>query len=234
MPNFIQYSPKTEDKIYAATDCIIFGFDSVNLKLLVFKRNDMPLIGEWSLIGSFIKPNEDVSEAGKRVLKEITGLENIFMEELKVYSSIQRDPRFRCISIAQYALMSIDSVTDKVVHRHGAQWCNIDNIPNLVLDHMEMVKDGLERIKRKARYEPIGFELLPNRFTIPHLKRLYEAIYQKDIESSNFRKKIISLKLLVKLDEKDKSSSRRGAYLYKFDYETYQKLKTSGYNFELF
>ena len=222
-----------EDKMYVATDCIIFGFDSVNLKLLIFKRRVKPNMGEWSLIGSFVKIDEDVAAAAQRVLKEITGLENVFMEELKSYGVAERDPGFRCISIGQYALIRINDYDRELVEKHGAHWYDIDQVPDLVLDHNQMVKDALERIKRKARYKPIGFELLPEKFTIPQLQRLYESIYQKELDGRNFRKKVLSLNVLIKLDEKDKSTSRRGAFLYKFDHKTYQKLLKSGYNFEI-
>jgi ADP-ribose pyrophosphatase YjhB (NUDIX family) len=222
-----------KDKMYAAADCIIFGFDSGKLKLLVFKRRVEPLKGEWSLIGSFVRLEEDVAEAAKRVLKEITGLENVFMEQLKTYGKADRDPGFRCLSIAQYALIRINEYDEELVEKHGAHWYDIGAVPDLVLDHNKMVQDALERLKQKARYQPIGFELLPEKFTIPQLQQLYEVIYQKELDSRNFRKKLLSLKVLIKLDEKDKTSSRRGAFLYKFDYENYHKLVKSGYNFEI-
>lgn len=222
-----------QDKMYVATDCIIFGFDSGKLKLLIFKRRLEPLIGEWSLIGSFVKIDEDVDEAAKRVLTEITGLKNVFMEELKTYGKADRDPGFRCISIAQYALIRIEDYDKGLVEKHGAIWHDLDEIPNLVLDHNQMLQDALGRLKRKARYQPIGFELLPEKFTIPQLQQLYEAIYQKELDTRNFRKKVLSYNVLIKLDEKDKSSSRRGAFLYKFDDINYQKLLKSGYDFEI-
>ncbi|MDT0688201.1 NUDIX domain-containing protein [Salegentibacter sp. F188] len=222
-----------KDKMYAAADCIIFGFDSGKLKLLVFKRRVEPLKGEWSLIGSFVRLEEDVAEAAKRVLKEITGLENVFMEQLKAYGRASRDPGYRCLSIAQYALIRISEYDEELVEKHGARWYDIGAVPDLVLDHNWMVQDALERLKQKARYQPIGFELLPEKFTIPQLQKLYEVIYQKELDSRNFRKKLLSLKVLIKLDEKDKANSRRGAFLYKFDYETYHKLEKSGYNFEI-
>jgi len=222
-----------QDKMYVATDCIIFGFDEGKLKLLIFKRRVEPLMGEWSLIGSFVKIDEDVDEAAKRVLFEITGLENVFMEELKTYGKADRDPGFRCISIGQYALIRIEDYDKELVEKHGAHWYELDEIPNLVLDHNQMVKDALGRLRRKARYQPIGFELLPEKFTIPQLQQLYEVIYQDELDARNFRKKVFSYNVLIKLEEKDKSSSRRGAFLYKFDDINYQKLLKSGYNFEI-
>jgi len=222
-----------QDKMYVATDCIIFGFDDGKLKLLIFKRRVEPLMGEWSLIGSFVKIDEDVDEAAKRVLFEITGLENVFMEGLKTYGKANRDPGFRCISIGQYALIRIGDYDKELVEKHGAHWYELDKIPDLALDHNQMVQDALGRLRRKARYQPIGFELLPKKFTIPQLQQLYEAIYQDELDARNFRKKVLSYNVLIKLEEKDKSSSRRGAFLYKFDYINYQKLLKSGYNFEI-
>ncbi|MGB8374303.1 MAG: NUDIX domain-containing protein, partial [Salegentibacter sp.] len=211
----------------------IFGFDSGKLKLLVFRRRVEPFKGEWSLIGSFVKLDEDVSEAAKRVLTEITGLENVFMEQLQAYGAADRDPGYRCLSVAQFALIRIDEYDEELVERYGAHWFEIDQLPDLVLDHDQMVADAMNRLKQKARYRPIGFELLPEKFTIPQLQLLYEAIYQRKLDARNFRKKLLSLNLLIKLDEKDKSTSRRGAFLYKFDYENYHKLLKSGYNFEI-
>lgn len=224
---------QVKEKMYVATDCIIFGFHEGKLKLLVFKRRVEPLKGEWSLIGSFVRLDEDLDVAGRRVLKETTGLENVFMQQLKSYGKKDRDPGYRCISIAQYALIRIDEYDEKLVEEHGAHWYEIDQLPLLILDHDEMVHDALLQLKHNARYKPIGFELLPEKFTIPQLQSLYEAIYQRELDARNFRKKVLSLNVLEKLEEKDKSTSKRGAFLYKFNYENYQNLLKSGYNFEI-
>ncbi len=224
---------QVKEKMYVATDCIIFGFHEGKLKLLVFKRRVEPLKGEWSLIGSFVRLEEDLDYAGQRVLKETTGLENVFMQQLKSYGKKDRDPGYRCISIAQYALIRIDDYDEELVEEHGAHWYEIEHLPLLILDHNEMVHDALLQLKQNARYKPIGFELLPEKFTIPQLQSLYEAIYQRELDARNFRKKVLSLNVLEKLDEKDKSTSKRGAFLYKFNYENYQKLLKSGYNFEI-
>ncbi|MFV0565299.1 MAG: NUDIX hydrolase [Flavobacteriaceae bacterium] len=210
-------------KIYVATDCIIFGFDNGILKLLLFKRRVEPLKGKLSLIGSFVKPNENATEAAKRVLKEITGLDNIFMEELKTYSEVDRDSGARCISIAQYALIRIEEYNKELVEKHGAFWCQVNQLPQLVLDHNTMVNDALERLTEKSKFYPIGIELLPENFTIPQLQDLYEVIHQKKMDSRNFRKKLLSLKLLIPLNKKDKTASKKGAFLYKFDYKKYKR-----------
>ncbi|MHA6280302.1 NUDIX hydrolase [Salinimicrobium sp. CAU 1759] len=222
-----------DHKMYVAVDCIIFGFDAGNLKLLLFKRRVAPLEGEWSLIGSFVKMDEDVSTAAQRVLEEITGLRNVFMEELRTYGAADRDPGYRCISIGQYALIRLNDYDKELVEQHGAVWHDVKDLPPLVLDHSQMVSDALEKLKHKARYQPLGFELLPEKFTIPQLQSVYEAIYQKELDSRNFRKKVFSYNVLVKLEEKDKSTSKRGAFLYKFDYDRYKRLTERGYNFEI-
>ncbi|MDR9457748.1 MAG: NUDIX domain-containing protein [Salegentibacter sp.] len=233
MPETIIDFYQPSEKMYVATDCLIFGFDEGQLKLLVFKRRVEPRKGEWSLIGSFVNLDEDVEEAAKRVLAEITGLENVYMEQLGAYGAAERDPGYRTISIVQYALIRINDYDKKLVESHGAHWFDINEVPGLVLDHDKMLADGLEKLRRKARYQPIGFELLPEKFTIPQLQKLYEVIYQKELDGRNFRKKLLSLNVLIKLDEKDKSNSRRGAFLYKFDHKNYQQLLKSGYNFEI-
>lgn len=156
------------------------------------------------------------------------------MEELKSYGNAERDPGFRCVSIGQYALIRIKESDKELVERYGAHWYGIDEMPDLVLDHNQMVEDALIRTKRKARYKPIGIELLPEKFTIRQLQRLYEAIYQKELDSRNFRKKVFSLRILVKLNEKDKSTSRRRAFLFKFDNKRCKILLESGYNFNFF
>lgn len=222
-----------KEKMYVATDCIIFGFDEGKLKLLVFNRRVEPLKGEWSLIGSFVRVDEDLEVACERVLKETTGLENVFMQQLKCYGKKDRDPGYRCISVAHYALIRIDEYDKELVEQHGAKWYEIDDLPPLILDHDQMVHDALHQLENNARYRPIGFELLPEKFTIPQLQTLYEAIYQRELDSRNFRKKVTSLNVLEKLDEKDKSGSKRGAFLYKFDHNNYEKLLQSGFNFEI-
>lgn len=222
-----------QDKMFVATDCIIFGFDEGKLKLLIFKRRVEPLRDNWSLIGSFVNLDEDVEQAATRVLKETTGLANVFLEELKTYGAANRDPGSRVISVAHYALIRINDYDKKLVEKHGAHWHDIEEVPELVLDHNQMVLDALQRLKQKARYQPIGFELLPEKFTLPQLQQLYEAIYQKELDARNFRKKALSHNVLLKLEEKDKTSSRRGAFLFKFDHKTYRKLIKSGYNFEI-
>lgn len=223
----------SNSKMYVATDIILFGFEEGELKLLLFKRRVAPQKGSWSLIGSFVKLDEDVDIAAQRILTEITGLDKVFFEQSKTYGKADRDEGFRCISIAQYALIRIDEYDKVLVEKHGAKWFRLPDLPELFSDHRQMVDDALDLLRRKARYQPIGFELLPEKFSIPQLQQLYEAIYQRELDPRNFRKKVLSLGVLRKLDEKDKSGSKKGAFLYMFDDKNYKKLLLSGFNFEI-
>jgi len=224
---------KGQEKILVAVDCIIFGFDSENLKLLLFKRKVEPLKGAWSLIGAFIKENLSLNDAAKQVLLESTGLKGIYLQELQTYSNIDRDPGERVISVAHYSLIRIDAFELESVEKYDAHWFDLDDIPDLIFDHRKMVDDAINKLRAKARYQPIGFELLPEKFTIPQLQILYQCIYQKELDDRNFRKKILSFDILTKTDEKDKSGSKKGAFLYKFNREKFDKFIAKGYNFEL-
>lgn len=218
---------------YVAIDSIIFGFSEGNLKLLLIKRNFEPCKGQWSLMGGFVKNDESTDEAANRILEQLTGLKSIFLEQLYTYGDIDRDSEARVISIAYYALINIDDYDKKLGQYYGAKWFNIDEIPVLVFDHAKMVEKALRRLRRKTIAQPIGFELLPEKFTLPQLQQLYEAIHQQSMDKRNFRKKILGMKVLSKLEEKDKSSSKRGAFLYKFDKEKYDYLIENGGFFEL-
>lgn len=222
-----------QEKLLVATDCIIFGFDDNTIKLLLFKRKVDPLAGDWSLIGSFVKGGESVRRAAARVLEEYTGLQNVYMEELGCFGEVGRDPGARVISIAFSALIRIGEYDVDLVERHGARWFDYDQIPDLVLDHNYMVDLALQKLRSKAKYQPLGFELLPQKFTIPQLQILYECIYQRPLDKRNFRRKILSMNILEKLEEKDKLNSKKGAYLYKFDHKKYQSLEKKGILFEL-
>lgn len=220
-------------KNLVAVDCIIFGFDTDGLKLLLFRRKVEPEKGKWSLMGGFVDTKESVEDAAKRVLLEITGISNIYLEQLYVYGDLKRDPGDRVISIAYFALIKSNEYDKSLEIKHDAKWFNISEVPKLIFDHNIMVDKALKRLQRRAKYRPIGFELLPEKFTIPQLQQLYEAINQIKIDKRNFRKKIISTNLLIKLTEKDKNTSKKGAFLYKFDDNKYNELLNKGYHFEI-
>lgn len=222
-----------QEKFLVAVDCIIFGFDSENLKLLLFKRKVEPLKGAWSLIGSFMKKDLSLSEAANQILFESTGLKDIYLEELQTYSQVDRDLGERVISVAFFSLIRIDEIIETEVEKYNAHWFSFDEIPNLIFDHRKMVDNAIQKLRSKARYQPIGFELLPKKFTIPQLQSLYECIYQKKLDNRNFRRKILSFDILNKTSEKDKSGSKKGAFLFKFNRSKFNNFIAKGYNFEL-
>lgn len=224
---------KGQERPIVAVDCIIFGFDSEKLKLLFFKRKVEPLKGAWSLIGEFIKDNLSLNDTAKQLLLESVGLKGVYLQELQTYSDIDRDPDVRVISVAHYCLIRIDTFDFESMEKYGAKWFDIDAIPDLIFDHGRMVNDAIAKLRSKARYQPIGFELLPKKFTIPQLQTLYQCIYQKKLDDRNFRKKIFSLDVLTKTDEKDKTGSKKGAFLYQFSKEKFDKFIGKGYSFEL-
>jgi 8-oxo-dGTP diphosphatase len=224
---------KGHDKHLVALDCIIFGFDEGELKLLLLKRKFEPAMGEWSLMGGFLKSNESLDDGARRILYQLTGLTDIYMEQLHVFGELDRDPGERTISIAYYALIKVDDNDRKLAEAHGAQWITLKNVPDLVFDHNKMVDKALKTLKSRTVRKPIGFELLPEKFTLPQLQALYEAINQEQLDKRNFRKRILEMGLLEKMDEKEKETSKKGAFYYKFDKEKYLTFAEMGFLFHL-
>lgn len=222
---------KSHDKILVAVDCIIFGFDGTQLKALLIKRGFEPEKGKWSLMGGFVNKDESADKAAARVLHQLTGIADLYMEQLYCFSNVDRDPAGRVISIAYFALIKIEEYTDQLVANHEAKWFPLNRIPQLIFDHKKMVNMAKERLQAKVSNHPIGFELLPKKFTLPQLQNLYEAIYEAPLDKRNFTRKILSLEILNKLTEKEKESSRKGAFYYVFDRNKYKKLHQEGVKF---
>ena len=210
-------------KFYVGIDCIIFGFNEGELNLLLLKRNFEPAMGNWSLMGGFVLESESVDDAAKRVLAELTGLDNVYMEQVGSFGAIDRDPGERVISIAYYALVNINEYDKALVQQHNAFWVNINELPPLIFDHSAMVEKARALMQQKTTTEPIGFNLLPQLFTLSQLQSLYEAIYGENIDKRNFRKRIAEMDYIEKTDKIDKTSSKRGAALYKFNEKAYRK-----------
>ena len=210
-------------RFYVSVDCIIFGFDKGSLKLLLLKRNFEPAKGSWSLMGGFVQDGESVDDAAKRVLAELTGLENVYMEQVGTFGEVDRDPGERVISVAYYALININKYDRNLVQQHNAHWAEINEIPPLVFDHPQMVKQARIMLQKKASSEPIGFNLLPSLFTLFQLQSLYEAIYGEPLDKRNFRKRVADLNYIEKTDKIDKTGSKRGAALYTFTEIAYRK-----------
>ena len=206
-------------KFPVAIDCVVFGYEEDELKLLLYPRRFEPNKGAWSLMGGFVQEKESMDRAAKRVLQLTVGLENIFLEQVKAYSAPERDPGGRVISMAYYALIRIDEHDKELVDEKGGKWWPITNIPELIFDHSNMVADALEKLQNNATFKLIGKELLPKYFTLTQLNKLYNAIFQRKFNAGNFRKKLASLNVLDKLATKDTRSSKRGAHFYKFKKE---------------
>jgi ADP-ribose pyrophosphatase YjhB (NUDIX family) len=215
------YSDK--DRFFVAIDCVIFGFHEDELSLLLLKRKFEPAQGMWSLMGGFLQKEESVNDAAKRILKELTGLENVFMEQVGLYGEVYRDPGERVLSQVYYALIKIDDYDRQLVAQHNASWVNISKLPSLIFDHQDMVAEARNKLKIKATTEPVGFNLLPEMFTLTQLQTLYEAIYGEPIDKRNFRKRVAEMDFIEKTDKIDKNGSKRGACLYKFNAKIYKK-----------
>ncbi len=218
-------------------DNIIFGFDEGELKVLLIKRGVLPYENQWALPGNFVYPNEDLNAAANRVLLELTGLSDVYLEQVRTFGEVNRHPMGRVITVAYFSLVKIQGY-----ELHGtsplsqkAKWVSIAEATNLAFDHDAILEACLNRLKRRVRMRPVGFELLPRKFTLTELQHLYEAILQpiKKIDKRNFRKKILSMKILVDLDEIQEGVAHRPAKLYKFDKDKYEKFIAEGYIFEL-
>ncbi|MBK7628612.1 MAG: NUDIX hydrolase [Bacteroidales bacterium] len=218
-----------------AVDCIIFGYDIVEkeIKLLLFKRLIEPAKGKWSLAGGFVLENESLDDAASRVLRKITGLESVYLKQSYSYGDTDRDPGDRVISVAYFALITLRDINKDLALENGVHWRSISKLPELIFDHPMMVKRALTDLQNQVKVKPVGFELLPEKFTLVQLQDLYEAIYQRSVDKRNFRKKILSMGILEKLDEKEKETSKKGAYYFKFNKENYEKLKKDGFYFDL-
>jgi 8-oxo-dGTP diphosphatase len=215
-------------------DCVVFGFDETELKVLLVQRGLAPFKGKWALPGGFVHVDETVDEAARRELSEETGLKNVFLEQLYTFGTLKRDPRERVVSVAYYALVNLAAhpatgATDAT----DAAWFPAAKPPALAFDHSEILATALERLQGKVRYEPIGFELLPEKFTLSQLQHLYEAVLHTDLDKRNFRKKILSMELLVPLKEQMRVGAHRPAQLFRFNARKYAALKKRGFHFEL-
>jgi len=216
-------------------DCVVFGLDQQHrLKVMLIQRNIPPFQGNWALPGGFVRIDESLEEAAIRELQEETGIERLFLEQLYTFGAVDRDPRERVVTVAYYALVNLKEHAVKAASdARDAAWFAIDALPPLAFDHTQILALALNRLKTKVRYEPIGFELLPQKFTLFQLQKLYEAILGQELDKRNFRKKILRMGLLHELDEMQQDVPHRAAKLYQFDEEKYRQLRQKGLNFEV-
>jgi len=212
-------SYKNAPRYLVSVDCVIFGYENEALKVLLCPRLVEPNYGAWSLMGGFVMPDESLDQAASRVLKSTVGLENIYLEQVRTFSEPDRDSGGRVISQAYFALIRISEQDRQLVRSKGAQWWDIGKLPELIFDHPEMMNESLRRLQQVAFTDLIGRELLPEKITLSQLHKLYSVIFGKAFDSANFRKKILATNQLVKLDEKDTLSSKKGAFYYRFKNE---------------
>ncbi len=211
-----------QSRTLVAVDCIIFGFDGQELKLLLIHRGFEPEKGKWSLMGGFVQPDESLEMAASRILKQLTGLSNVYMEQLQTFGSPDRDPVERTISVAYFALIDIHRYEQQLSDDFRPEWFSLGKIPKLVFDHEQMVAIAKNKLRDKAAIQPLLFELLPEKFTLPVLQNLYERVYEKEFDKRNFSRKILSNGMMVKMKDKEKHSSKKGAFYYKIDKRKYK------------
>ena len=215
-------------------DCVVFGFDDGALKILLIRRGIEPFKNRWALPGGFVQPDETLDAAARRELQEETGLRDVYQEQLYTFGEIERDPRERVISVAYFALVRrADHLPAAATDAAEAAWFEVENVPALSFDHAVILKMALERLRGKIRWQPIGFELLPKKFTLSQFQALYEAILGRELDKRNFRKKLLTLDLLVALEETTTAGSRRPAQLFRFDQRKYKTLTRKGFIFDL-
>ena len=215
-------------------DCVVFGLDEEDLKVLLIQRGMDPFTGKWALPGGFAMVGESLEATARRELSEETGLKNVFLEQLYTFSSPDRDPREHVVTVAYYALVNLsEHKIQAATDASNAAWFAIDDIPKLAFDHEKILKVAYERLKGKIRYQPIGFELLPDKFTLSQLQRMYEKILDRELDKRNFRKKILNMEIIGELDEIETDVAHRAARLYRFNKKKYDEKVKEGFNFEL-
>jgi 8-oxo-dGTP diphosphatase len=215
-------------------DNVIFGFDEGDLKVLLIKRAEEPFLDQWALPGYFVYPNEELDSAANRVLEELTGLQEVYLEQVKTFGAVNRHPFGRVITVAYFSLVKInDYRLQPASIASRAQWHPVSEVESLAFDHKEILDRCLQRLKSSVRWRPIGFELLPPEFTLTELQHLYEAILETELDKRNFRKKILSMDLLIDLDQTQEGVAHRPAKLYQFDRDKYLRFYAEGFHFEL-
>lgn len=211
-----------QQRYLLAIDCIIFGFDEEGLKLLLIHRGFEPEKEKWSLMGGFVQEAESLEMAATRILKQLTGLDGVYMEQLHTFGSPERDPVERTVSVAYYALVDIHQYEKQLSDDYHPEWFTLKKIPKLIFDHEQMVAMAKSKLRDKAAVLPVLFELLPEKFTLPLLQNLYESVYEKEFDKRNFSRKALSMEWLVKMKDKEKNNSKKGAFYYKLDKRKYR------------
>lgn len=215
-------------------DCVVFGLDDDDLKVLLIKRGIAPFKGSWALPGGFVHIDETLEDAARRELEEETGLRNVFLEQLYTFGEPDRDPRERVVSVAYYALVNLrDHKVQAATDAGQAAWFSQDDLPRLAFDHDRILETAQQRLRGKVRYVPIGFELLPRMFTLTQMQRMYEKILDRALDKRNFRKKVLGMGVLDETDQVQQDVAHRAARLYRFNEAAYRRMVKQGINFEI-
>lgn len=215
-------------------DIVVFGLDENDLQVMLVQRDLPPFEGQWALPGGFVRVEETLEEAARRELVEETGLKDIYLEQLYTFGAVERDPRERVVTVAYYALVNLEGHDVRAsTDARNAAWFPLSDLPELAFDHQEILDMAHERLRGKVRYQPIGFELLPDRFTLRQLQHLYEVILDRELDKRNFRKKVLAMEIVKETKEIEKDVAHRAARLYRFDKRTYDRLTKQGFNFEI-
>jgi len=209
-------------RLLVSVDCIVFGFEEDKLKLLIGKRQMDPGRGEFSLYGGFVGIDESLPDAANRVLRDLTGLDKLYIKQVGAFGNIDRDPGERVISIAYCALINVKDYDDNIRQQHGLEWVNLEEMPKLYSDHNIMVNKAINMLRRRINTEPLSFNLLPDLFTLTQLQHVYEAILGEEIDKRNFRKRIKTIDFIEKTELVDKITSKRGAALFRFNKRAYE------------
>lgn len=217
-----------------AVDCVVFGLDQDELKVMLIQRALPPFEGSWALPGGFVHLDETLDAAARRELEEETGLRDVFLEQLYTFGAVDRDPRERVISVAYYALVNLaEHSVQAASDARDVGWFGVHDTPSLAFDHAEILQVALQRLQGKLRYQPVGFELLPKKFTLSQLQHLYELVLERELDKRNFRKRVLAMDLLIETDEVQQDVAHRAARLYRFDEKKYRRLVKAGFHFEL-
>lgn len=215
-------------------DIVVFALDSEDLKVMLIQRDLKPYQGQWALPGGFVHVDETLEEAARRELQEETGLKDIFLEQLFTFGEVDRDPRERVVTVAYYALVNLEGHDVQAsTDARNAAWFSLSELPGLAFDHAKILDAAHQRLRGKVRYQPIGFELLPEKFTLSQLQHMYEVILDRELDKRNFRKKVLGMEIVQETDEIEKDVAHRAARLYRFDEKAYERLSQQGFNFEI-
>jgi 8-oxo-dGTP diphosphatase len=220
----IQSEVQNINRIALSVDCIIFGFDESKLKVLLIRSDLKKYLGKWSLLGDLVFPNEDLDAAAYRILKQRTGLSDVYLEQVQTFGQVNRHPAGRVVTVAYCSLINIQhhklNILDNELH-----WHDVKNVTDLAFDHQEIFDKCIEQLQKRVQEHPLGFNLLPKKFSLRDLQNLYEAILEIKMDRRNFRKKFFSMDFLIDLKEMEQDVPHRPGKLYKFNYEKYEKKK---------